>query len=402
MKPTVLFVDDEETILQALQRALRPMAASWELRFAHGGREALDLCQRETLHAVVSDLRMPGMSGTELLAAVAQQQPLCARVLLSGHVDDGSVLNSLHVAHACLMKPCRPTELRAAIERSLALRQLLSSPALEAVWSRLPAQPPLPERLGGLFSALADAAAPAARVVALVAGDEALALSVRGLANSPLFAPARPIADTATEVGVVGPAHLRGLALFAAVAAVTAPQPASGLPARLLRHSQEVACLAARIMDDLAPDGRMSIDLAITAGLVHDVGRLVLARLPDGAAAAGESVPADERVRRESAGLGGIGHAEVGARWLATWGLSDAVVETVAHHHAPGRLPAAATAPVVAVHVADALLRHPRGRCLAELPLLETTWAASLPIDEHLPDWLELRRRILEATQVSP
>ncbi len=68
----VLFVDDEPRVLAALQRMLQGRRPGWALRFAGGGAQALDLLADQPVDVVVSDLRMPGMDGAELLAAVRE------------------------------------------------------------------------------------------------------------------------------------------------------------------------------------------------------------------------------------------------------------------------------------------------------------------------------------------
>ena len=64
----ILFVDDQQNVLDGIRRMLRPMRREWDMAFAGGGREALDVMMERTFDIVVSDLQMPGMSGVELLS----------------------------------------------------------------------------------------------------------------------------------------------------------------------------------------------------------------------------------------------------------------------------------------------------------------------------------------------
>jgi CheY-like chemotaxis protein len=63
VKMRILFVDDEPNILQGLQRMLRGMRQEWDMAFASGGEEALDVMSKSGFDVVVTDMRMPGMNG---------------------------------------------------------------------------------------------------------------------------------------------------------------------------------------------------------------------------------------------------------------------------------------------------------------------------------------------------
>ncbi|HEY1957946.1 MAG TPA: response regulator [Polyangiaceae bacterium] len=111
---TVLFVDDERAVLEALRYALYRDRKRWKLVFASSGAAALEELARQPAHVVVSDLMMPDMDGIALLAEVRARYPRAVRVLLSGNVEravDGAL------AHEVLGKPCAPPALRACLER---------------------------------------------------------------------------------------------------------------------------------------------------------------------------------------------------------------------------------------------------------------------------------------------
>lgn len=90
----VLFVDDEQPILNSLKRLTRKQ--SFQCLFASSGAEALEIMKRETVDLVVSDMRMPEMSGHEFLAQVKQQYPDTVRYLLTGQSDLESTVSALN------------------------------------------------------------------------------------------------------------------------------------------------------------------------------------------------------------------------------------------------------------------------------------------------------------------
>jgi CheY-like chemotaxis protein len=83
----ILFVDDESDVLEGIRMSLRRERHRWTLHFALGATAALAELQRALFDLIVSDLRMPGMDGAELLARAQATQPGAARVVLSGNAD---------------------------------------------------------------------------------------------------------------------------------------------------------------------------------------------------------------------------------------------------------------------------------------------------------------------------
>lgn len=83
MNNTIMLVDDEANVLSALTRAL--LDDPYEILTASGGREALEVMEGKTIKAIVSDERMIGMQGSELLAEVKRRSPHTVRILLTGH-----------------------------------------------------------------------------------------------------------------------------------------------------------------------------------------------------------------------------------------------------------------------------------------------------------------------------
>src|SRR5260370_8801992 len=95
----ILFVDDEASLLEGLRRLLRPQRARWETMFATGGEEALRMLDDCPFDVVVTDMRMPGMDGAELLKRVRDRFPCVVRIGLSCYTQMESTLQALTLAH---------------------------------------------------------------------------------------------------------------------------------------------------------------------------------------------------------------------------------------------------------------------------------------------------------------
>ena len=127
----VLFVDDDQQVLEGLQRVLRSNRQEWEMAFAQGGEAALAVLDCSPFDVVIiSDMRMPGMDGAELLEKVRERHPQVVRIILSGYVDLQATFRAVPVAHQFLLKPCDAGMLRVAIERACSLQSILHDAAL--------------------------------------------------------------------------------------------------------------------------------------------------------------------------------------------------------------------------------------------------------------------------------
>jgi DNA-binding NtrC family response regulator len=88
-KRTVLFVDDEETILRSLKIAF--LNEQFNQLFARSGQEALEILQKEQVHIIVTDIRMPGMDGIELLKIVRERYPNIVKIVFTGFMDTSAL-----------------------------------------------------------------------------------------------------------------------------------------------------------------------------------------------------------------------------------------------------------------------------------------------------------------------
>jgi response regulator RpfG family c-di-GMP phosphodiesterase len=133
----VLCVDDEPGILSALRRALR--GDGTRVLTSQGGPQALEVLEREPVDIVISDMRMPGMDGAELLERVHQRWPATIRVLLTGYADTGAAVAAINRGRIFryLTKPWDDAELRSVVRQGLDLLHLERERArLEAVTVR--------------------------------------------------------------------------------------------------------------------------------------------------------------------------------------------------------------------------------------------------------------------------
>lgn len=120
MNPRILIIDDEVPILKGIKLNL---GRAFDLTLANGGEEALKAVEEEeSFEVVVSDMRMPGMTGVEVLAKIKSMHPTIQTILLTGHADfefGGSQALQSGQLFRILSKPCPPNKLKEAIEAAV-------------------------------------------------------------------------------------------------------------------------------------------------------------------------------------------------------------------------------------------------------------------------------------------
>lgn len=397
----ILFVDDEPKILEGLQRMLRPQRKEWEMAFAPGGQAALTMLEASPFDVIVSDMRMPGIDGAALLETVRQKYPNILRIILSGYTELEASYRAVPVAHQFLLKPCDPDALRFAIERATRLMQVLNSKMLASLVGSLRELPSLPRTYAELRRVLSDPDTSIEQVVRIVEQDVAISAKVLQLVNSAFFGVTREISDIQTAVSYLGMTILQNLVL--SVEVFRSFRPKKTIPGFSLEEFHQHSQLTARLASEIGKRARISNAVAVGA-LLHDIGKLVIAeRAPDHLARALQGVHQDRHplfmIEEE---LVGVSHAEVGAYLLSLWGLPSPVVEAVAHHHHPERVPHDRLDMISVVYLANQLA-HEHSGLKSEpgemSPGIAPEILAIPEVSENLPEWHEVAEAIVHEPQ---
>jgi response regulator RpfG family c-di-GMP phosphodiesterase len=118
-RPRVLLVDDEENILASLRRLLR--REPYDLVIANSAREALEVLEQTPVQLVITDFRMPGMTGVELLQEVQRRWPHTIRIILSGYSEVRAIIAAINEGslYKFITKPWNDEEIKLNIRRAL-------------------------------------------------------------------------------------------------------------------------------------------------------------------------------------------------------------------------------------------------------------------------------------------
>ena len=389
----VLFVDDDPAVLDGIRRVVSRQEAPWEVAFATDGEKALSLLEASPYDVVVSDIAMPGMDGPALLKTICEKYPAVVRIILSGQADMEAALRAVPVAHQFLLKPCEPDMLRIAIERATSLSDILSNKLLASMVGSVKDLPILPRTYLALRQSLANPNVSIKDIVRIVEQDLAISAKILQLVNSAFFGLPREISTLQTAVSFLGTQIVQNLVLSAEVFHVfEKATPIKGFSFEDLHmHSQLVAKIAGRIPANSHVHGA-----AIVAALLHDMGKLVLAvRSPKHFERAVQGA-IDEKLPLHvvEEQLIGVSHAEVGAYLLGIWGLPTPVVEAVAQHHHPQRIPHDTLDAIAIVHIANYLAHEhpvhpPIGPVLVNQPP-DPAYLEAIGVTQFIPEWTEL------------
>lgn len=382
----VLFVDDEPSILSGLRRMLRPYRNDWDMSFTEGGEQALGLMEQNPFDVVVSDMRMPGMDGVELLSKVKQEHPDTIRIALSGHAEMEMLLESVQVTHQFLSKPSDGEHIRNVISQALALRKMLDNPKLRACISSVDMLPSLPSLYSRVTAVAASPDGTLKEIGEIIGEDISMTAKILQIVNSAFFGLAREISSAEEATTILGLDVIRSLILSAKVFSRYEQSDCAADLELLNLHCQRVGILAKTIakQEGLAPK---ACDFALMAGMLHDIGKLILATsFPEQYREAYKNQEKlDSQLECEAFG---VSHAEIGAYLLGVWSLPNPVVEAVAYHHIPNKAIEHRFSSLTAVHIADALIYQKESKDHPELSgILNMDYISRFADEEKMESW---------------
>jgi len=357
VKKKVLFVDDDVLVLKGLQRMLRSLHNQWDMEFVDSGATALARMAETQFDVLVTDMRMPGMNGSELLAEVVRRHPQTVRIILSGHADKDLILKCVGSTHQFLSKPCDSESLKSTVMRACGPENSVENQRLKQLVTQMNRLPSLPSLYVEIVEKLNDAETTIEDIGAIIIKDLGMTAQILKLVNSAFFGLSRPVTSPSEAAMYLGIDTIKSLVL-----SIHAFSQFDDLKSRgfnldaLMHHSMSTGARAKRIAE-LEDASRKLCDECFVAGMLHDTGKLVLAaNYPE------EYERVKNLMRTENLSgcaaekeIFGVNHAGVGGYLLGLWGLPVPVVEAIALHHSPQLNTSPEFSALTAVHAANAL-----------------------------------------------
>lgn len=403
-KKKIVFVDDEPNILDGLRRMLRSLRTEYDMYFASGGREALELMAKDRFDVVISDMRMPGMDGAQLLETIQKEHPHTIRIMLTGQADEDSIMRTVGVVHQFLAKPCDPEKLKTILIQTSALQDIMSDGRLKDLISQIGTLPSLPTVYAKLQKAIVSPDVEISEVAGIIEQDIAMSAKVMQLVNSAFFGIYTKVESPARAVKLLGLETIKilvlGLEIFSQV---KIPHDIFHIDT-LWSHSLTVGKIARAIAGHETEDKDL-INNAFLAGILHDIGKLVLgAHLPEQYRQVIDLAREQEITLPEAEqAIFGASQSAVGAYLIGLWGFSSPIVEAIGFHHTLEKYPATSFTPALAVHVANVLYYRIRqdeiiGRSQdLHMPVIER-----LALQDKVAAWEQICTGIMQAEEEGP
>lgn len=379
----ILFVEDNEVLLQLYSLLLADERDQWETTVAPDGQAAVKLLRQSAFDVVASDMQMPGMSGIELLTQVQKLCPQTARIIISGFTDQAEAADSLNCTHLFIPKPFDVKVLRATLARIGSLDAYLKGEKLRGLAGKMRTLPSFPMLYLDIMREIESPNSSIQGIAKIVVQDPGITAKILQVANSAAIGLPEKVNDPVEAVQQLGLTTVRSLVLSAQVYSSFAPGRLKSFSADALwSHLMKCGDLARTILRRERAEFSETED-AFTAGMLHDMGKLMLAdSLPEefGKAltlATAEKIPLPDAELE----IFGATHAGLAAYLLGLWGLPAAIVEAVAFHHAPEKSDLKECSALTAVHVANALSDKTGGI------RLNLEYLAEIGVADRLDDW---------------
>lgn len=399
MKERILFVDDEPMILKGLQRTLRKMRDAWDMSFTSSAEEALAILDNNPMDVIISDMKMPEMDGTQLLAEVKQRHPHIVRLILSGHVEQETTIKSVQFAHQCLSKPCDVKVLKQTLAKLFALRDILSDDSIKKIVSQIESLPSLPTIYTEIMAEMQSADPSIKNVGAIIGRDVSMTAKILQVVNSVFFGLPQKIGNPQQAVMLLGLEAIKAMVLSVKIFSEFSQKKFSwfNLDA-LFNHSISVSTHAKAIVKSEKMDQDL-INYSLMAGLLHDLGKLILAtNFKDTyRQVLTESQNSDHNLWELEHETFGTGHAEIGAYLMGLWNLENPIIEAIAFHHCPANSVSSQMGLLAAVHIANALDHEEDSPEDQESDLqYDNEYLDRLGVSNRIPEWRQVCKEYAE------
>lgn len=402
MKKSVLFVDDESKILDGLRRMLRGLRNDWDMRFVESGFQALEAMKNLPADVVISDMRMPGMSGSELLEKVQHRWPESVRIVLSGQCDQKTAIDSIGATHQFLMKPCDAEIIKETLFRIARLQDRIQeknvkkmTTSLQNIYcmeqTRQAAQDHAEEHIS--FD----------RFIELVAFDSGIIAKLIQLVSSGFFGSGTKTVLPSKVLTMLGSDVLKSLYCHADGFFQVDPVAAHQDSWESLNFHNGLVAEVSRRIAATQTDSPAMLDACYTAGLLHNAGMYVLAYQNeelDGSI--DETILEDFHYHRhdlceKEPGRYRVINSIAGAYLLGLWGVPEELIDAVEFRHNPSMLEKEPRfSPLTALHVADYCCFSLSEGCQTPVFELDEEYLAAIGCRAWLDNWKAIGRQTYE------
>ncbi len=334
MSKRIVFVDDERNVLRAMVRAF--MDTEYELECVESGDEALQLLASEPVDMIVSDMRMPGMGGYELLRRIRERYPEVIRIILSGYAEKDTLVKAVMdgTAKAYMTKPWDNAKLRQEIASILATYETTRESGVIKLINAIDRLPVLPAAYRHIIS-LIEKDASMNEIAQFIENEPEYAANVLRTVNSAFYG----IRTGSVKKAIVylGLNTVKNIVLSSEAFVLLSEGP---VPKEEVEQLWQHSSLCYRIFHGLYQGLYIEkiLEQFAAAGLLHDIGHLNILKYFPREFAVILTYCKDEKKRHMpdiERQIIGAAHTQLGGYLLDWWNLPSDIVDSCLHHHGP-------------------------------------------------------------------
>lgn len=349
----LLFVGVGADWFRSMETDLAWLEPKWGCQLANSAALAADALRDNFFHAVVIN----GSVALEpvLDAALREQSATLVRLVLGQGNDKAEVARWNAAGLSLLPQTTDGAVLAAHINRAILVQEWMAGQGMKKLLGQCRKLPAMPSLYARVTAELASATGSIDVVAQQIAQDPVMTAKLLQVVNSAFFALGREVTNATEAVMFLGAERTRSLILLAGVFTQFESVKCPGFSTeQIWNHSLQVANLARAVAMAETKNAKLA-EAAFTAGLVHDMGKLILAANVPVMCQAVEQIHANKQVTQREAELQVLGttHAELAACLMGNWGLPLPVLKAVAWHHAPTRATDPGFSLLTAVHAAN-------------------------------------------------
>lgn len=345
----LLFVGMESSWFQGVERDLARLEPNWNCQLIADTEQALLALQAEACPTLILSSASAGQ-----LANVPQTSSLVRIVLCDGK-DRGETARWNAAGAHPLPLTTDAAGLAANVRRIARVQEWVAGDGMKKLLAQCRKLPAMPRLYSQVTAELSSPNGSIEAVAQHIAQDPVMTAKLLQVVNSAFFALGREITHPTEAVMFLGAERTRSLILLAGVFTQYESVNCPGFSAeQIWNHSLQVGNLARTVAMAETRNAKFA-EAAFTAGLVHDMGKLILAANVPAMCVAIEQIHTLKKVTQREAELQVLGttHAELAAGLMGTWALPLPVLEAVACHHVPTRSADKGFSLLTAVHAAN-------------------------------------------------
>lgn len=331
--------------------------SGWGIKLVTDAKTAITEFKNGEYDIVISELVLADSEAADLFRQVKELEPGTVFFVLTSHDDREKMTRVVSLAHQIIAKPIKADALRMRLTNSMALRGVLTDEKLHARIAQISSLPTLPSLYKQLVEEMQSETASMQRVANLIRQDVTITAKLLQMSNSAFFGLSARVENPLQAANLLGMETVKSLVLAAGVFSQFDQHGMPGFSVETIYNHSLAVGTSAKHFANAFGLGRKQAEEALMAGMLHDIGKLVmLANFREELAqsyalAEKEKISMYEAERR----VIGVSHCEIGAHLLSLWGMSDLILEAVTLHDNPALCPCPMVNILASVHIANAI-----------------------------------------------